>query len=233
MTAVIQPHTPDLTVANAASEATMSLLGDTFAIHEVGERIAYSEVLPHLVMLGESGSRERVTLLVSAREVTEKFGLAERPEDDDSLVALLPTLESALDILREILSGEEFGWSRCRFSAGLLERDGMKPVEDGELRILISPAGGIFASPGSSLTLPSGTKHAVSRSLAPDGCPASDAEVAPILVQRSRSRDLLATCGLISFLRRNPSVIRDLTLDTIRQVEFEFPRFVEEGVLAL
>lgn len=227
-----QPHTQDQTIPNLSREATMTLLGDTFAIHDVGERIAYTEVLPHLVALGEGAPRKRLTLLASVQEVTERFGLARRPADDDSLVALLPSLESALDTTREVLSGEEFGWGRCHFSAGLLERDGLTPVEDGELRILISPHGGSLTTPGNTPRLPVGTRHAVSNALAPDGCPAPDAEITSVLVQRSRSRDLLPTCGLISFLRRNPGSVRDLTLDTIKQIEFEFPRFVDEGLLA-
>lgn len=232
MTVMAQPHTQDQTAVDAAHEVTMSLLGDTFAVHEVGERLAYTEILPHLVRLGEGAPRKRLTLLVSAREVTQRFSLAERPADDDSLVALLPALESALETLREVLSGDEFGWEDCHFHAGFLEREGVTPVSDGELRILISPQGGALAIPGSGLTLTPGTHHTVSRVLAPEKCPVPDEEIAPVLAQRSLSGDLLATCGLIASLRRRPGSARDLSIDTIRQIEFEFPRFVEAGVLA-
>lgn len=227
-----QSHAQDQAITNLAHEATMAVLGDTFAIHEVGERIAYTEILPHLVALGEGAPRKRLTLLASVHEVNERFGLVRRPADDDSLVALLPSLESALDTVRGVLSDDEFGWSGCHFTAGLLERDGLGPIEDGELRILISPRGGSLTTPGNAPRLPVGAHHAVSNALAPDGCPAPDTEIAPALAQRSVSRDLLATCGLVSFLRRNPGFVRDLTLDTIKQIEFEFPRLVDEGLFA-
>lgn len=226
------PHAQAPARSEVAREVTMSLLGDTFAVHEVGERLAYTEVLPHLVRLGAGTPRKRLTLLVSAREITQRFGLAERPSDDDSLVALLPALESAVETLREVLSDDEFGWKECHFRAGLLEREGASPVADGELRILISPEGGSLTAAGDGPGLPVGTHHAVSRVLAPERCPVSDDEIAPVLAQRSLSGDLLATCGLISFLQRRKGAVRDLSLDTIRQIEFEFPRSVEEGVLA-
>lgn len=228
-----QPYAQDQMTLDAAHEVTMSLLGDTFAVHEVGERLAYTELLPHLARLGEGAPRERLTLLVSAREITQRFGLAERPADDNSLVALLPALESALETLREVLSGAEFGWGDCQFRAGFLEREGVTPVHKGELRILISPQGGTLVTPSGRADLTPGVHHAVSRVLAPEKCPVPDDEIASVLTQRSLSGDLLATCGLIAFLRRRPSTVRDLSLDTVRQIEFEFPRFVEEGVLSL
>lgn len=227
-----QPHAQDRTSTDTAHEVTMSLLGDTFAVHEVGERLAYTEILPHLVRLGEGAPRKHLTILVSAREITRHFDLAARPADDDSLVALLPALESAVETLREVLSDAEFGWEGCHFRAGLLERESASPASDGELRILISPRGGALTLPGRGPSLPPDMHHAVSKVLAPERCPVPDTEVAPLLSQRSLSGDLLATCGLISFLRRRSDVVRDLSLDTIRQIEFEFPRFVEDGVLS-
>ena len=90
----------------------------------------------------------------------------------------------------------------------------------------------MFTASHHGLKLPEGTHHAVSQVLAPERCPASDAEAAPVLAQRSTSGDLLATCGLISFLRRNDGFVWNLSLDTVHQIQFEFPRFVDEGVLA-
>lgn len=231
MIAVAQPQISPQIGMNMAREVTMSLLGDTFAIHEVGERLAYTEVLPHLVRLGEGAPKKHLTLLVSAQEVTQRFGLVERPADDQSVVALLPALESAVETLREVLADEEFGWSDCRFRAGLLEREGASSVADGELRILISPEGGSLTL-ARALELPEGTHHAVSRVLAPEQCPVSDETVASVLSRRSTSGDLLATCGLISFLRRQGGFVWNLSLDTVHQIQFEFPRFVDEGVLA-
>lgn len=227
-----QSPAQDLTVTTAPHQVTMAFLGDTFSIHEVGERIAYSEVLPHLVTLGEGKPRKRLTLLVSVQEFTERFGLIHRPaEEVDSVVTLAPAVESTLDILRQVLSADEFGWRDCHFTAGLLEQEGAEPVQDGELRILISPSGGVFTIPGNAPAVAEGTHHAVSRALAPEGCPIPDNEATPVLVERSRSCDLLATNGLIAFLRRNPEVTRNLSVDTLKQIAFEFPQVVDEGFL--
>lgn len=228
-----QSPAQDLAVATAPHQVTMAFLGDTFAIHEVGERIAYAEVLPHLITLGEGKPRKRLTLLVSIQEFTERFGLSRRPaEEDASVVTLAPAVESALDILQQVLSEDDFGWMDCLFTAGLLEEEGQAPLREGELRILISPSGGLFTLPGNAPTLAAGTHHAVSNALAPEGCPIPDEEAAPVLVERSRSCDLLATSGLVAFLRRNPGVARNLSVDTIKQVAFEFPQVVDEGLLA-
>lgn len=210
---------------------TMAFLGDTFAIHEVGERLARTEVLPQFASPGEGSARKRMTLLVSYAEFAERYGFAVRDmRENDSLVVLAPVVESALETLREVLSGEEFGWNGCRFDVGLLERP--TPASESELRILISPRGGIFSTGGNVPRLAQGTHHAVSAALAPEACPISDEEAAPILIERSRSRDLLATLGLVAFLRRNPEVARSLSEDTIRQIAFEFPRAVDAGLLA-
>lgn len=228
MSLVSHPPAEDL-IATSTREATMALLGDTFAIHEVGERIAYTEVLPHLVRLGVYKPRKRLTLMVSAREFTERFNLFERHESDASIVALAPMVESAVETLRGILSEDDFEWKQCDFTAGVLERDGASPVGEGELRLLISPAGGAYTISGAGPSLPSGTHHAVSRAVAPGGCPLPDDEVVSTLVERSRSGDLLATCGLVSYLRRNEGIGSALSEDTLRQVAFEFPPVMDDG----
>lgn len=225
--------TQTLTATTASHEVTMAFLGDTFAIHEVGEQVTYTEVLPHLVTLGEGKPRPRLTLLASGREFAERFGLPwDSVKGQDSLVTLVPAVESALDTLRQVLSDDEFGWRGCRFSTGLLENEGLKPVEDGELRLLLSPYGGIHTLPGASPALATGTLHAVSRALAPEGCPIPDADAVEVLIERSRSCDLLATSGLVAFLQRNPEVTRSLSVDTLRQIAFVFPGISEAGLLS-
>lgn len=232
MIAVAFPQTCDPPAISATRQATLSLLGDTFAIHEVGERIARVEVFPLLEALSQGGPLRRLTLLASAQEITRRFDIPEWPAGDDSLVTLLPALESAADTIRESLTSPGLDWGQCQFESGLLEHEGHAPVAEGELRILVSPPGGVLTLSGEGLGLPRGTHHAVSMALAPGDRPVSDSEIAPVLIQRSLSGDLLATYGLVSFLRRNPEVVRDLSLDTLRQIEFEFPHLVEEGILS-
>lgn len=219
------------TTTSLPEDITMAVLGDTFAINDVGERLVYSELLPHLVAIGESTPREQVTVLVSAREFIERYKLAPSDANEGkTVVALAPMVESAVDALREVLTGDEFGWRDCQFDTGLLEAEGMRPVAEGELRILLSPSGGDLASGSRLPKMAERTHHAVSHALAPAEHTVSEAVVKSALVTRSRSRDLLATVGLVGFLRRNPEVLWDLDVSTIQQVACEFPRAIDEGL---
>lgn len=218
------PASDDSRVVTSAHLVTLSLLGDTFATHEVGEEVAYNEVLPYLVKRGEGKARTRHLLMVSAKEFIDCFGFAPGCALGDCPVeTLAPALGSALDFIQETLSDDMIGWKGCVYSVGTLEREGAEPVRDGELRILISPAGGMFTKRGGERPELGGAAHTLSHALAPEGLPVPDDEVASLLIDRSQSGDLMATCGLAAYLQRNPGVVQSLSADTVGQMAAGFP----------
>lgn len=224
------PASNDPRVATSAHLVTLSLLGDTFATHEVGEEVAYSELLPYLVKRGEGKARAKLLLMVSAREFIDRFGFAPGCALEDCPVeTLAPAIGSALDVIQETLSDEKIGWKDCVYSAGTLEREGAEPIQDGELRILISPAGGMFTKRCGERADLRGASHALSNALAPEGLPVPDEEVASLLIDRSQSGDLMATCGLAAYLQRNPGVVSSLSADTLGQMAAGFPDVLVGG----
>lgn len=224
------PATDDPSVTTPAHLVTLSLLGDTFATHEVGEEVAYDELLPLVLRQGEGEGYKRLTILVSAKEFIARFGFSPGcPLEDCPVEFLAPAIGSALDFIQQSLSDEYAGWEDCVFSAGTLERDGLEQVQDAELRILVSPAGGMFTKRGGERPALMGAGHTLSMALAPEGLPVPDEEVASLLIDRSQSGDLMATCGLAAYLQRNPGVVQGLSAETVGQMAASFPGVLEAG----
>lgn len=214
------------TTLEIAHALKLSHLGDTFAIHSIGVRLSRNDLLLPLVSSARGPLTTRLTLLVSAEEITEPFGLG-TPTDLD-LTTVLPALDTAREDLQAILCTEALGWRNCLFHAGLLEDEGQEPIVAGETRILLSPASGKLTHPSNAHAVPEGVHHITSASLGWSGQPTvTDAEVLPTLVERSQSQDLLATVGLAAFIRRNPELLPALHEDTVRQLSYEFPTVMD------
>lgn len=214
-----QPY-PIRTTLEHSRNVALSILGDTFAVHEVGTYLATAELLP--LVVPECGPLlSRLTLLISATEIADLHGLTLPAAPTVSTVC--PALETARVTLQDVLSADVFGWGRCDFEAALLEDAPRTPTSESELRILISPALGHLADADRQGTWPQDMRHYVSGILGHRKPAVSDASLIATVLERSLSEDLMATCGLAAFLRRNPAVAAELHGNTTRQLAQEFP----------
>lgn len=205
------------TTLELAHTVKLSILGDTFAIHDVGTRLAQAELLAPLVNSERGPHTTTLTLLASAAEITQHYGLPAPAKPD--LTTVLPALDTTREALSIIFAKHPLGWGHCHLRAGLLEDEDDTPAPEGELRLLISPENSTAAQPPA----PEGTLRFSSPTLGQTTPTTPDAALMSTVIERSQSEDLLATIGLAAFVRRNPGVLPRLHGNTLHQLAYEFP----------
>lgn len=213
------------TRADRARVLQLALLGDTFAIHEVGEHIAAQDVLPVLASLPSAADLRHLVLTIAPDECLPASLRAQ-----GSTEALMPIVSSAVHAVRESLSDSRTALDAHSLAASSVPLDNLPPWTPRALHLVLTPFVEVSSLPVVP-SLPAGARLVLCHALSPGGAPATDAAIAQTVIERSRSGDLLSTQGLIAFLRRNHDVVLDLAVGTARQIADAFPSAANEGLL--